>query len=142
MMWSCMMGRRSMRWYTEQYDQLLSTREEVALVSISKVLLFSGCSEILYRHVSQKGRIYISIYPCRYVSLYTERGRERGGEKEREIYFFEQKLDPWKYYFDCVLTFLYPVYKIKISNKVSVVVKTFLKNEANGCTCFHFCMTA
>lgn len=36
----------------------------------------------------------------------TERGRERGGEKEREIYFFEQKLDPWKYYFDCVLTFL------------------------------------
>lgn len=40
----------------------------------------------------------------------------------------------------CLLFF--PVYKIKISNKVSVVVKTFLKNEANCCTCFHFCMTA
>lgn len=86
-----------MRCYKEQYDQLLSTREEVALVSISKVLLFSGCSKILYQHVSQKGRIYISIYPCRYVCL---------SHREREIYFFEQKLDPWKYYFDCVLTFL------------------------------------
>lgn len=36
----------------------------------------------------------------------------------------------------CLLFF--PVYKIKICNIVSVVVKTFLKNEANGCTVFSF----
>lgn len=142
MMWSCMMERgRSMRWYTEQYDQLLSTREEVALVSISKVLLFSGCSEILYQHVSQKGRIYISIYPCRYVCLYTERGREREGEKERDIYFLSRNWIPVSIILIVCLLF-FPVYNVKISNIVSVVVKTFLKNEANGCTCFHFCMTA
>lgn len=57
----------------------------------------------MYHRKEESTFLYIHVDMC--ASL-TERGRERGGEKEREIYFFEQKLDPWKYYFDCVLTFL------------------------------------
>lgn len=74
----------------------------MALVSISKVLLFQG-----------------ALKYC--ISMY-----HRKEEKEREIYFFEQKLDPCIYYFDCVLIF-FPVYKIKISNIGSAVVKNFFK---------------